>query len=70
MHEAIKPSSSSEAGPATRFIVEAFMQLYFVILSNEEEPAVIYNNNNNNALFVWRSKQSIKFKLTWEYVAK
>lgn len=69
MHEAIKSSSSSEAGPATRFIVEAFMQLYFVILSNEEEPAVIYNNNNN-ALFVWRSKQSIKFKLTWEYVAK
>lgn len=69
MHEAIKPSSSSEAGPATRFIVEAFMQFYFVILSNEEEPAVIYNNNNN-ALFVWRSKQSIKFKLTWEYVAK
>lgn len=68
MHEAIKSSSSSEAGPATRFIVEAFMQLYFVILSNEEEPAVIYNNNN--ALFVWRSKQSIKFKLTWEYVAK
>lgn len=69
MHEAIKPSSSSEAGPATRFIVEAFMQFYFDILSNEEEPAVIYNNNNN-ALFVWRSKQSIKFKLTWEYVAK
>lgn len=35
MHEAIKASSGSEAGPATPLIAEAFMQLYFVTFSSE-----------------------------------